>query len=72
MYTTFNKLKKNTKKSSLNLELIMIWRLYLLRYNGIEYSGIIGEIFEIMKRIYNFTYETVDSPDGFYGAEVRI
>ena len=42
------------------------------RYNGIKYSGILGEVFEQFKDTFNFTYESVPSIDSFYGSEVSF
>lgn len=41
------------------------------RYNG-KFTGSIGEIFEVMGKNLNFSYEAVPSIDGFYGSKVRL
>jgi hypothetical protein len=44
--------------------------IYCRRYSEGTLGGSMGDIFEIMRQRMNFTYQTVRSIDGNYGARV--
>jgi hypothetical protein len=40
------------------------------RYRQGVFTGSMGEIFETMRKLMNFTFTAIPSSDGFYGAKV--
>ena len=47
------------------------FKFFFLRLVGNNFEGSIGGIFNTMSKIMNFTYSSIPSIDGFYGAKVR-